>query len=710
MKILLPLFILFFYSPVGNSQIKFDGFEDATINISDQESKTILLDSINVLIFKIDTFDTRCGKILISRSGQNVKITFCDTSIHSPFTGNQIKINTIREKSITVLKTDSRTVLNNIVSGNKILVERIIFQDAKTLTQGSDAEKQFVLDVWGINPSTENNFLKGKIKSSDNAVLFSSGTTNLAEDKPSGILGFNATIIADGFAKFLVSRVKKEMAIQFFKGVKDKINDPKLRDIQELFYNSYLTLQNLDEEIYNYQVYLPTIKQSFETDLSVLPNTLSVLLRNNHSQLSIHLDNRNQELRPVLSTFLDFGNALKNQIHLGVAIANLKENPNLPKANPKFKSGIKTLVLISEALRDTFTGRDKPYWIDQIAFNELISDPDFFNCFMGLTLEKAKKEKIQLGTGELLWKKMNSLHNQINDLQFLFSQAHLATQEINNLVNSNLQSIGEKKRDLIYYFDLGNKMIQLLRPIDEVFDINNDKYDLDTLLLVSQSLQDFVKGFTSRQFSYGLLSLTRLIEILDQNGKMDGFLKVLRKEAMFIAQIGEANTSNEVAAVIENFAAPVGSWRDKRYAKWNVAFDSYVGVGGYWPSNIDNVGSKFGVPTPIGFSITTPANFISFMGSLVDIGPMVAFRFLDQENDVPNTYLKEIFAPGAFVSFNLDQITGKDFLLKLNTGYQQFPLLEETTGTLNKVSLTQKAGWTASVNVNIPILTLYNKN
>ncbi len=264
--------------------------------------------------------------------------------------------------------------------------------------------------------------------------------------------------------------------------------------------------------------------------------------------------------------------------------------------------------------------------------------------------------------------------------------------------------------DLVYYFNQGNKAIQLTKKINSTLNLNINPSYLDKAMVTSQSLLDMVKGLTARQYSYGLLGLSNLIKEFNTNKKLDPILKVLNKEVLFIAQIAEASSSDEVAAIIENFAAPVGSWRDKRNARWNVAFDSYVGLGGYWPLNVDDLNAKFGVPTPIGFSLTTPANFFSIMGSIVDIGPMVAFRFLNDEDNVPDTYFKEIFAPGVFLSLNLDKISSKDFILKLNGGYQQFPLLEKTTVNNNEVSLVQKSGWTASVNVNIPIMTLYNKN
>ena len=50
-------------------------------------------------------------------------------------------------------------------------------------------------------------------------------------------------------------------------------------------------------------------------------------------------------------------------------------------------------------------------------------------------------------------------------------------------------------------------------------------------------------------------------------------------KSLILSQLAEAKESKDVEAVIESFAAPIGSWRDKKVAKFNLALDSYVGPG-----------------------------------------------------------------------------------------------------------------------------------
>ncbi|MBL0110685.1 MAG: hypothetical protein IPP42_07440 [Saprospiraceae bacterium] len=94
---------------------------------------------------------------------------------------------------------------------------------------------------------------------------------------------------------------------------------------------------------------------------------------------------------------------------------------------------------------------------------------------------------------------------------------------------------------------------------------------------------------------------------------------------------------------------------------------------------------------------------MSIMGSLFDIGPLTSKRFSSDTVSIGKIYLKEILAPGVHGSLGI----GKRFPISFNVGYQQFPLLRKVGSASD---LVNKHGLSLSVNVNIPILTLVNKN
>ena len=75
-------------------------------------------------------------------------------------------------------------------------------------------------------------------------------STNFATSNSKGI---NVTKLADGFAKFLASRFKKELTISFFNRFKDKLNENKLRDLRTLFKNTSGELNLIDDKFTHYE-------------------------------------------------------------------------------------------------------------------------------------------------------------------------------------------------------------------------------------------------------------------------------------------------------------------------------------------------------------------------------------------------------------------------------------------------------------------------
>ncbi|MFM7852264.1 MAG: hypothetical protein ACKO96_10210, partial [Flammeovirgaceae bacterium] len=107
----------------------------------------------------------------------------------------------------------------------------------------------------------------------------------------------------------------------------------------------------------------------------------------------------------------------------------------------------------------------------------------------------------------------------------------------------------------------------------------------------------------------------------------------------FFSSIASARDSEEVKAIIQNFALPTGSARIKRVSRFNVSLNAYVGIYGGW-EKIQGLENKFnfnsyGVAAPVGISIckghslfliNTKAEWsTSLFISVIDIGAITAF-------------------------------------------------------------------------------------
>ena len=90
--------------------------------------------------------------------------------------------------------------------------------------------------------------------------------------------GLDVTNIADGFAKFLVKRTKEELNVAFFSRFYDQIKKEEYKDARILFPQTYATLSVIGNEIYAFQLYINTLRESFEKDLNGLLDNLPTVI------------------------------------------------------------------------------------------------------------------------------------------------------------------------------------------------------------------------------------------------------------------------------------------------------------------------------------------------------------------------------------------------------------------------------------------------
>lgn len=141
-----------------------------------------------------------------------------------------------------------------------------------------------------------------------------------------GFGSMDVTKIADGFAQFIVKRTKQELNMAFFENFKEQLE--KMPYLQALFPATYKTLTSAGTDIYNYNRYLESLRQSFEEDLSNLLQNTEVWVEGNNQAdpllnlLGVYIPN----FRPLMLTALYFTNQLMNHTHPGIIIANFDES------------------------------------------------------------------------------------------------------------------------------------------------------------------------------------------------------------------------------------------------------------------------------------------------------------------------------------------------------------------------------------------------
>jgi len=184
-----------------------------------------------------------------------------------------------------------------------------------------------------------------------------SGVSSLVGSLASSVGGLDVTNIADGLAKFLVKRVKQELTIAFFEKFKTILSDPKFKDMQTVFPQTYQALMLIGDQIYNYQGYIQTLRESFEMDLKALNTNLPTII-DNHQEFFDKPGNR--PLAATLRSGCYIAGALRDKTHPG-EILRLYPADYLDPLDPAWKGAVQTLQLFSASLQDSATGPDASY-------------------------------------------------------------------------------------------------------------------------------------------------------------------------------------------------------------------------------------------------------------------------------------------------------------------------------------------------------------
>lgn len=702
-KIICLLSLLFLFSPFISGQ--WDGVVSLDVDLSTLSNKTF--DSrikviprmiINNTILNVSCASNNYVQIVVTDKGTNAEVQICGDTLNINYDAGKLVITNGAGNNLNIFQKDTTLDYNfNFVISPDILN---VYYDALVLLKGSATQKDIIYKKYKLSQTTDTTFFSANVMSDLSNRQVERGTTT-ATFAASSAKGINVTKLADGFAKFLASRFKKELTISFFNRFKDKLNSDKLRDLRTLFKNTSGELNLIDDKFTHYEAYLSALRQSMEIDCHQLPEQFKKLVEDPNSQVSDALANK-PNFQYVLDNVLTFGIEIRDSVHIGKALANLDlaKSVNFNPVDKNLMGAFETVQLVSESLRNIQTGPNHSYWISDSQIKGLMQDEVLLNLFLGLFAEKSKLDNIYLSSNSLF---IILTSKTPEEVKTLVESMISSIKSIENIHSSTKGTVTNQEKDYValQYFDAASALINTsnhLAPLLKPSEANTlKKYNT-----FGTNVIDMTRSFVTQNYSIGLLYLSRVLTEIDSSSSaLQKINTVLGNQGLFIAQMAESENSEDVAAILENFAAPTGSWRDKRTAEWNIAIDSYVGPAYY---SVQDNDSRLGFSTPVGASITFPFNHVTLFVSAFDLGPLTSFRLTNDTSQIANVYLKEILSPGAFLSINF----GDNYPITINGGYQRFPLLEKVGTTENDVNLNRKGGFSGSIVVNIPLFTLYN--
>jgi len=150
---------------------------------------------------------------------------------------------------------------------------------------------------------------------------------------------------------------------------------------------------------------------------------------------------------------------------------------------------------------------------------------------------------------------------------------------------------------------------------------------------------------------------------LAKEGSADA-VSAVGRFAPVITELAAAQSSTEVQKILNEAAAPVGSYREKYRGNLRsiTAFVGYSGGKEYIRSDRTSTqGEVQGLFAPIGFHVTTPTTrkgevngAMGVFFSVLDLGAYATYRNSDDSvNKQPNIGLKQLLSPGAYLTYSI---------------------------------------------------------
>jgi len=575
-----------------------------------------------------------------------------------------------------------------------------------------------------------NPFLKDLIviptsQSGDFASLVSG---SLASSSSAGTPQGLTTKIVDGLAKFLVKRTKEELTTAFFEDFNRVLEEQK--DLQKLFPSTFQILRTATTEIFNYQAYLPTLRESFEYDLDNFFANAYEWTKTIEGPVIQKVLTKQKLYVSLKTSFyigreLDLGThpgeVLKSLVHLNSDSATTEtDSLKLSELHQNLFPLLKTTDLFSQALRSENTER---YWITENEFSAF-RDPMFVRIFFGLLFQQLILDKNQIefttsGNSKVLFSKVlgdaaekaNALQAMVRSFEAKFVGIEKQIEAIRNTPDRNHADYVRVAKDMFGLINVAS---------------TGDSINL-SFIRVPSSVTFYAEHFSAlwsyiqaKSYNSAVFEAYAILDsaIAGQDDKKT--LKAFLKYGTFMASVATAENSDEVALAIEAIVLPPGSASIKRKSEKNISLNAYVGLSpGYeWrDSPVDNGGFVFSVSAPIGLAFSKgkysgPTNgkyrergSQTWFISLVDLGAVTAYRFDEETAVLPELKFSNIFAPGLYYVRGLP-----NYPISLGLGGQLGPQLREVADSTATLDDSLSISFKFFVAVDIPLLNFYTKS
>ncbi len=557
---------------------------------------------------------------------------------------------------------------------------------------------------------------------------------------PNAVGGLDVTNISKGLALFMIERAKQELNIAFFDQFKNFVE--KNPEIQIMFPKTSEALANLLS--YTYPTMIPTLRGKFEEDLAALPVHFEKIFDLPRYQ---KLSEQYPAIKVVFKSIpllFQLGNKSYAPIDIIRDFAAFPEWKEAPKDSDFQNTGnaIKLAGILSESLRINI-GKDSSGWVTpKKLYDDIIKDPITKNLYIGLVFGMIRKEEIVFYTKSGKIKLADTLIKRSTFITLYQDQLLQLTETISSEIKEIKKTLSKGEQPTVEnynrYLSSCIDAVELGFDIAKYFNVSINNYP--DYIIIFRNVNDLYKNIYNRQYTPAIINsitiIDKTITLIGNNvqqgkgkAKNDNLAKItkfqnrltdLSRYGIFMSNMTQAQSPEEVQNAIEAAALPVGSSVIKKYSDFNISIQSYVGAYCLFnkstSSTVNTWNNSFGITAPIGVSFSTGlrnAGSISLFGSLIDLGAIVDYDLKTTTDTAHKTTtttkdfkieLGQIFSPGVYLVYG----AGAKIPLSLGIGAQYGPGLGKVN---NGQTIVNNPSWRYSVFlcVDIPMFNLFNK-
>ena len=442
-----------------------------------------------------------------------------------------------------------------------------------------------------------------------------------------------SALILQASAEFLAGRVKDELAIEYVETMQRLMQRPVVDD---LTHHSRSAISLVEST--SYRAVLPMLRQAALRDLRSAPARLTTQTTYSDvdwgpsrdvlslASVAVRISNDILSARPVLDVLADLEG-------LDTLSADALVSPDLGAVGP---DAPRTALILTGLMAGEFRAHQEN--ADSI-IGEGPRSPIFFASFLAADVTREDE-------------RFAGLTNRTQIARAITVNARFLLQilddldELNSLVEAAKQAPSDETA--ARYFDIMSFAARLPAQ-NRIFLPDTLRAEADTLQLVIQSFADAYADWGAANYTGMVVDLMSVADILHAE-----FLGPdARKFFMFAATLADAETSDEMVAVLEASALPAGGYRVKR-ADAAIGITAYGGGAGYYEEVEGDGTAAGGLAFPIGVEFSFPfgdgKSSMSFFLSAIDVGNLVSLR---ESEGAPDVRLEQVFAPGVGVQFGL---------------------------------------------------------